>query len=119
MTWLGKLGGFLAGLFTGGGGGNGQSTVSRAIDYASEKIVDVDKRNELIVELIKQQAAKDLAPTVPWVDALLKVLDRLMWAGVVVWYVLSVQAGKPFDLEQVALMLAGPAVFSFVSRTRK
>lgn len=117
MSWLTKIGGLLATLFTGTGGG--QSTVSRAIDYASEKIENVDEKNKLIVELIKMQAQKDMQPTLPWADALLKILDRAMWAGVVVWYLWNLQNGRHFDVSEVALMVAGPAAFSFVSRTRR
>lgn len=120
MSWLTKIGAALATLFVGGGGnGSGQSAVSRAIDYASERIEDIDKRNQLIVELIKLQAQSDMRATVPWADAALKIFDKIVWVSVVVWWIVSVQQGRQFDIEQVAMILAGPAVLSFVARTRR
>ncbi len=108
----------IAALFAGVGAG-GESAVGKAIDLVGEKIEDVNKRNDLIVELVRLQAQKDMQATMPWIDGALKLLDHLLWYVVIAAWIWSVHEGKPFDISQVGSMLAGPSVFSLLRVSRR
>lgn len=64
-------------------GGSGGGFASKALDLASEKMLDQDKLNDLITRVIEAQLQLDIAKaqtkTIPWVDALHKMFRPMYW----------------------------------------
>ena len=128
MNWLK----WVTGLFTGSGGG----VIGKGIDLIAERTEDVDKRNASIVELVRLQVEADRNPV--WMPALaywqtltagarvalsvmiwasaLHLLARVLLWGWVIWlYVeMSKYSGQPLDIETLAAMAAGPALYTML-----
>jgi len=64
-------------------GGSGGGFASKALDLASEKMVDPDKLNDLITRVIEAQLQLDIAKaqtkTIPWVDETHKMFRPMYW----------------------------------------
>ena len=82
LAWrirMGVLSTIAGALFGGGSGG----FASKALDLASEKMLDQDKLNDLITRIVearlKLDIAKAQAKTIPWVDALHKMFRPMYW----------------------------------------
>ena len=76
---MGVLSKIVSAAFGGGEGG----FASKALDLASEKLLDQDKLNDLITRVIEAQLQLDIAKaqtkTIPWVDALHKMFRPMYW----------------------------------------
>lgn len=79
---------FFTGLFTG-------RTVEKSLDLISEKIEDVDKRNEAIVRIVEADAAIASKSTVPIIDGFYKMGRQLMAFSIFGFYVYA----KMHDIE--------------------
>jgi len=108
MGWLSKVGGFLFGT------GGGVNVVSKSLDLASEYIEDPDKRNDLAVRVIEANIASNNAQTIPWVDALHKMGRQLMMFALMFMYYYSWKSGNPMPFEDLALLAAGPGVYTLL-----
>jgi hypothetical protein len=128
MNW-----GWLKTLF---GAGSGGGVIGKGLDLIAERTEDVDKRNASIVELVRMQIDADRNPV--WIQALPHwatltfgarlALSAIIWAyavhllarvglwGWVLWlYVdMSRASGQPVDLETLALMVAGPGLYTLL-----
>ena len=127
--------GFLKALFGIGAASSG-GVVGKVIDLVSEKTEDVDKRNALILDLVKIQMQAETQPawlqalgnwqnitfgaraalvTMMGADALHKLARTLLWGWVIWLYVdMSKTLGQPVDIEQLAMMAAGPALYTML-----
>ena len=98
--------------------GGGGSTVNKALDLASEHIEDKDKLNALYVQAMQQanqvEIARLQASTIPWVDALHKMMRPLMWCSVIGFYVYSKVKGIDVSIEELALLSSGPGVYTLM-----
>lgn len=97
-------------------GGSKDSTLSQVVNVVGKHVEDVDKRNELVADLSKSWLGYLATPTVPWVDALDKSLHLLLWFAVIGVYLYGEAHGTHFDVERLAMLMAGPGV---VTLTRK
>lgn len=128
MNW-----GWLKTLF---GAGSGGGIIGKGIDLVAERTVDVDKRNAAIVELVRLQIDADRNPV--WIQALphwsgltigprlalvaiiwayaVHMLARVLLWGWVLWlYVdMSRTLGQPVDIETLAMMAAGPGIYTLL-----
>lgn len=103
MSWLTSLLGF-----------GSSRTVEKAIGLASEHIEDKDKRNELVVELVRIQAQTDIAATIPWVDAIHKMGRQLMWWGVIGAWLYAKSKGIAIDIGELVALITGPAAYTLL-----
>ena len=108
MNFLASIGKGIGALFSGG------SFVREVADVAREYIEDPDKRNELIVEVIKSRNAANATTTVPIFDAIHKLGRQLMWFAIMGMYFYSWQQGKPFPFDELALLMSGPGVYTLM-----
>lgn len=103
MSWLTSLLGFGA-----------SRTVEKSLDLAAEYIEDKDKRNELVIELVRIQAQTDTTATIPWVDAVHKLGRQLLWFAMIGLYYYAKFNGVEVDLGELALMVTGPAAYTLM-----
>ena len=96
------------------GAGDGTSVVSKSLDLASEHIEDVDKRNDLAVRVIEKSLQANDAKTIPWVDAVHKMGRQLMMFALMLMYYFSWKSGNPIPVEELALLAAGPGVYTLL-----
>ncbi len=132
MSWIGKI---FKGLF-GSSTMNLGSTVNRAMDLISEKIEDPDKRIAAILDLVKAHLHAETNPSwlaalphwptltagarvaisvLIWSDALHKLGRMALWAWVVWLYVHMAEIlQQPLDLETMAMLAAGPTLYTML-----
>lgn len=103
--------GWIAKLF---GGEAAAGATEKALELAGRFIEDPAKRAEFAVRILEAEAARDAAPTVPWVDALHKLGRQLLWFAVIGLYGWSWHTGRPIDLDALALLAAGPGVYTIL-----
>lgn len=89
-------------------------TVEGVIDLAKEKIEDVDKSNNLIVDILKIEAQRDAVSTIPIVDGIHKMGRQLLWYAVIGFYVYAKTHGIPVDLDELALLCSGPGLYTLL-----
>lgn len=97
------------GLFT-----SGSASVEKTIDIIAEKVEDVDKKAELIAQVLQAQIAADTKTTVPIMDAIHKLGRQLMMIVLAYWYYESWQAGNPIPIDDFMLIAGGPALYTLV-----
>lgn len=109
---IGKILGFLF------GGNSGNSLAGKALDLASENIEDKDKLNELYVQAMEQnnklEIARLQASTIPWVDALHKMMRPIMWLSVIAFYIYAKIQDIEVSIEELALLCSGPGVYTLM-----
>lgn len=116
MGWLTRIGGALVGLLGGGGGAGGPSVLSQAVELVGRGVVDENRRADVVADLAKTWMTQQ---TTPVVDAVIKLMDHFLWYVVIGAWLYSVRSGHPFDIEEVAKLLAGPAAFTLLSGARR
>lgn len=124
--------GALFGAATSSSGGG--SLIGKALDIASEKIVDQDKLVAILGTIVQQQIQAENNPTwvaalsnvaqAPrsvqravalyiWGDSIHKIARTALWLMVLAVYVLqSYLLKQPMDLETLMLLAAGPALYT-------
>ncbi len=100
----------IIGLFTGG-----SSAVDKSIDIISEKVTDVDKRNDLIGNVVLKYL--DSPPTIPIIDGIHKLGRQLMMIVLAYWYYQSWKAGNPIPIEDFMIIAGGPALYTVLKGT--
>ncbi len=90
------------------------SIASKAADIASEYIEDKDKKNALIAELVKGYQQSAAAATVPWVDATHKLGRQLLQFALIGFYFYAWKTGNPVPIEDMALLAAGPGLYTLM-----
>jgi hypothetical protein len=112
----------------------GSSILGKAMDIASEKVVDQDKLIAILGTIVQQQIQAENNPGwVPaiavigqapvsvqravalyiWGDVFHKMARTILWLMVLVVYVLqSYLTKQPMDLETLMLLAAGPALYT-------
>lgn len=96
----------------------GGGAVKSAIDLAGQYIEDKDERNKMITRLVEMQAQEEIArlnaKTIPWVDAVHKMMRPFLWLAVIgVWGYCKANA-IAVDLDELTLMAAGPGVYTIL-----
>jgi len=98
------------GLFTGG-----SSAVDKGIDIISEKVTDVDKRNDMIGNVVMKYL--ESPPTIPIIDGIHKLGRQAMMAVLAYWYYQSWKAGNPIPIEDFMIIAGGPALYTVLKGT--
>lgn len=125
MNWLKTI---FGSLFSGGGGG----LIGKGLDIVAERTEDADKRNAMILELVKIEAEAARNPA--WLKALeswdkltfsaragvgfliaasgAHLLGRLVLWGVVAWMGVEALRTGALTIEEFAAIAAGPALYT-------
>ncbi len=106
MSVFSKAVGFLFG---------GSSIVDKTVDIISEKVTDVDKRNDMIGNVVMKYL--DSPPTIPIFDAIHKLGRQAMMAVLAYWYYQSWKAGNPIPIQEFMTIAAGPALYTVLKGT--
>ena len=89
---------------------SGSPIIEKSIDIIAEKVQDTDKADALIGEVILK--ALDNPPTIPWVDALHKIMRQLMMTALAVIYYIEWKNGTPIPLDEFMMIAGGPALYT-------
>ncbi len=92
------------GLFSG-------QNVGKVIDVAKEKVEDVDKRNEIIGEILKAEAGKQ---TIPLLDGIHKLGRQILIGSVIYFHVYCKLNEIVLSLEEMTFMYAAVGVYTFL-----
>lgn len=95
-------------------GNSSSSIVGKAADIASEYIEDADKKNELIAELVRSYQQSASTTTVPWADAVHKLGRQGMQFLLIGFYIYAWRIGQPVPIEDMALLAAGPGLYTLL-----
>ena len=90
--------------------GGGDGIIGKSVDIISEKVQDTDKADDLIGKVVLQSMHNP--PTIPWVDAVHKIMRQFMAIALAVVYYVEWKAGTPIPLEDFMIISAGPALYT-------
>ena len=98
----------IGGLFTGGT----SSIVSQSISLADQYIEDVDKKNDIVGQVVLKSL--EHRPTLPIIDGIHKMGRQVMMMVLAWWYYESWKAGNPIPIEDFMIIAGGPALYTVV-----
>ena len=94
----------IAGFFSG-------QNVGKLIDVAKEKVMDVDKRNEIVRDILVAEAGKQ---TIPLLDGIHKLGRQILIGSVIYFHMYCKLHDIVLTLEEMAFMYAAVGVYTFL-----
>lgn len=94
---------------------SGSSVIDKGIDILDKKVADVTKRDSLIGEVVLKYL--DNPPTIPWVDALHKIMRQAMMTTLAIVYYIEWKNGTPIPLNDFMMIAGGPALYTVMKGT--
>lgn len=90
--------------------GGGDGVIGKSVDIISKKVQNKDKADDLIGQVVLK--SQENPPTIPWVDALHKIMRQFMAIALAVVYYIEWKNGTPIPLEDFMIISAGPALYT-------